>query len=248
MGEPDWVGSRTVPTTALITGGAGFIGCALAGRLRGRFDRVVAMDSLHPQVHSTRTRPAALHEAVELVVADVTHPAAWDELLTHVRPDAVVHLAAETGTAQSLTEASRHASVNVVGTTTMLDAFTRHDALPDRVVLASSRAVYGEGAWQDASGAVVLPGQRSHAMLAAGAWDFPGLTPLPVVGVARRAPAEQRVRGDQAGAGARPPRVGPRGRGPPRGPAAPERLRSRADAEQPLHGDPAALRATRGGR
>ena len=180
MGEPDWVGSRTVPTTALITGGAGFIGCALAGRLRGRFDRVVAMDSLHPQVHSTRTRPAALHEGVELVVADVTHPAAWDELLAHVRPDAVVHLAAETGTAQSLTEASRHASVNVVGTTTMLDAFTRHDTLPDRVVLASSRAVYGEGAWQDASGAVVLPGQRSHAMLATGAWDFPGLTPLPV--------------------------------------------------------------------
>ena len=65
MGEPGWVGSRTVPTTALITGGAGFIGCALEGRLRGRFDRVVAMDSLHPQVHSTRTQPAALHEGVE---------------------------------------------------------------------------------------------------------------------------------------------------------------------------------------
>jgi dTDP-L-rhamnose 4-epimerase len=140
----------------------------------------VALDSLHPQVHPTTRRPAALDEGVELVVADVTHPASWDRLLANVRPDAVVHLAAETGTAQSLTEASRHALVNVVGTTTMLDAFTRHDVHPERVVLASSRAVYGEGAWRDRSGAVVLPGQRSHAMLAAGTWDFPGLTPLPV--------------------------------------------------------------------
>jgi dTDP-L-rhamnose 4-epimerase len=168
-----------VATTALITGGAGFIGCALAGRLRKRFDRVVAMDSLHPQVHSTTSRPAALDSAVELVVADVRDSATWDVLLPDLRPDVVVHLAAETGTAQSLTEASRHASVNVVGTTTMLDAFTRHDGLPARVVLASSRAVYGEGAWRDAAGRVVLPGQRSHAMLAARTWEFPGLTPTP---------------------------------------------------------------------
>jgi dTDP-L-rhamnose 4-epimerase len=180
MQAPGSVGSRTVPTTALVTGGAGFIGCALAGRLLGRFDRVVAVDSLHPQVHPTTTRPVALAEGVELVVGDVTLPATWDAVLTDARPDAVVHLAAETGTAQSLTEASRHAMANVVGTTAMLDAFGRHDRLPDRVVLASSRAVYGEGAWQDPDGRIVLPGQRSHAMLASGEWDFPGLTPMPV--------------------------------------------------------------------
>ena len=168
-----------MPTTALITGGAGFLGCALAGRLLERFDGVVALDSLHPQVHPTRRRPAALARGVELVVADVTHAASWDALLADIRPDVVVHLAAETGTAQSLTEASRHASVNVVGTTEMLDALTRHDLRPGRVVLASSRAVYGEGAWRDAAGKLVLPGQRSHTMLASGTWDFPGLTPMP---------------------------------------------------------------------
>lgn len=166
-------------TTALITGGAGFLGCALAGRLLARFDRVVALDSLHPQVHPARTRPAALDDRVELVVGDVTEAATWNDLLGHVRPSALVHLAAETGTAQSLTEASRHASVNVVGTAAMLDALSRHEIRPDRIVLASSRAVYGEGPWVDASGTVVLPGQRSHAMLAAGTWDFPGLTPCP---------------------------------------------------------------------
>jgi dTDP-L-rhamnose 4-epimerase len=169
----------TVSTTVLITGGAGFIGCALGERLLDRFDRVVALDSLHPQVHPTMERPAALPQGVELVVADVTDPPMWDGLLPEAPPTAVVHLAAETGTAQSLTAASRHAQVNVVGTTVMLDAFTRNGIRPERVVLASSRAVYGEGAWQDAAGSVVLPGQRSHAMLASGRWDFPGLTPLP---------------------------------------------------------------------
>ena len=168
-----------MPTTALITGGAGFLGCSLAGRLLARFDRVVALDSLHPQIHPTRSRPDALDHRVELVVGDVIDTDVWDRVLTEVQPAAVVHLAAETGTAQSLTEASRHASVNVVGTTAMLDAFTRHGTRPDRIVLASSRAVYGEGPWVDASGTVVLPGQRTHAMLAAGTWDFPGLTPRP---------------------------------------------------------------------
>ena len=73
-------------------------------------------------------------------------PSDWDALLADVRPTVVVHLAAETGTAQSLTEATRHALVNVVGTTEMLDALVRHDSLPEKVVLTSSRAVYGEGA------------------------------------------------------------------------------------------------------
>jgi len=163
----------------LVTGGAGFIGCAVSGRLADGFDRVVALDNLHPQVHATAQRPAALDPRVELVHGDVTSRETWDGLLADVRPDVVLHLAAETGTAQSLTESTRHAQVNVVGTTQMLDALLRHDALPDRVVLTSSRAVYGEGAWVDAEGRTHHPGQRTAEMLEAGQWDFPGLTPTP---------------------------------------------------------------------
>lgn len=162
----------------LVTGGAGFIGCALSGGLADRYDRVVAVDTLHPQVHAVTERPAALDPRVELVHGDVTDAALWDSVLGEVRPDAVVHLAAETGTAQSLTEATRHGSVNVVGTTAMLDAFVRHSALPERVLMTSSRAVYGEGAWADAHGVVHYPGQRTPAMLEAGEWDFEGLRPL----------------------------------------------------------------------
>jgi len=167
--------------TVLVTGGAGFIGTALAPLLVRDFDRVVALDVLHPQVHARRERPAGLDEAVELVVGDVTDATVWDGLLAAARPDVVVHLAAETGTGQSLTESTRHAAANVVGTTQMLDAFVRHDATPERVVLTSSRAVYGEGAWQDErTGDVVYPAQRTRASLEAGHWDVPGARPLPM--------------------------------------------------------------------
>jgi dTDP-L-rhamnose 4-epimerase len=166
-------------TTCLVTGGAGFIGCALSTALPDHFDRVVALDNLHPQVHPSQDRPAALDPRVELVRGDVTLAEDWNSLLEDVSPTAVIHLAAETGTGQSLTEATRHALVNVVGTTQMLDAFVRHERLPERVVLTSSRAVYGEGAWRDAAGEVSYPGQRSRAMLESGTWDFPGLTATP---------------------------------------------------------------------
>jgi len=169
-----------VTQSCLITGGAGFIGCAVSSILKERFDRVIALDSMHPQIHATPARPKNLDSSVELFVGDVTLRETWNALLPGFKPDVVIHLAAETGTGQSLTEGTRHASVNVVGTTQMLDAFVRHECIPSRVVLTSSRAVYGEGAWEDvSSGAISYPGQRSKAQLENHTWDFPGLKCLP---------------------------------------------------------------------
>ncbi|WP_250526177.1 NAD(P)-dependent oxidoreductase [Caballeronia sp. GAWG2-1] len=163
----------------LVTGGAGFIGCAIAELLAASAARYVVMDNLHPQVHKTQTRPEALHKRAELVVGDVTVPTDWDALLAEFQPEVVVHLAAETGTGQSLTEASRHGLVNVVGTTQMTDAFGRHKVNVEHVLLTSSRAVYGEGAWQSKDGQITYPGQRGRTQLEAAAWDFPGATSLP---------------------------------------------------------------------
>ena len=165
--------------TVLVTGGAGFIGTAVANRLAADADRWVVVDNLHAQVHPTNSRPRALHPRAELVVRDVTDATAWDALLDDVRPDTVLHLAAETGTAQSLHEATRHAVVNVVGTTAMLDALGRAEHVPRHFVLTSSRAVYGEGEWVREDGERYSPGPRSHAQLASGAWDFPGSGPVP---------------------------------------------------------------------
>jgi dTDP-L-rhamnose 4-epimerase len=89
-------------------------------------------------------------------------------------------LAAETGTAQSLAQATRHGSVNVVGTAQLLDALSRSDLVPDQFVIASSRAVYGEGAWQCGT-QVFYPRPRRHAQLLAGIWDPKGPTGEPAV-------------------------------------------------------------------
>lgn len=164
--------------SCLVTGGAGFIGCALAPYLPDLFAQVMVLDNLHPQIHPQRIRPDALPQQVRFIEGDITVPAVWDDLLARYSPALVVHLAAETGTGQSLTAAWRHAAVNVAGLACMLDAMVRHDRLPRRIVLTSSRAVYGEGAWQGAGG-IVYPGQRTRAQLERGQWDFPGLDPLP---------------------------------------------------------------------
>lgn len=156
---------------ALVTGGAGFIGSALSHRLIGQGFAVVALDNLHPQIHPAGGRPAELHADAELVVGDVTDPAVWDTLLDRLAPDLVVHLAAETGTGQSLDQATRHSQVNVVGTTVMTDALLRHQRIPAQLMLASSRAVYGEGQWATESGEIFYPAPRGHAQLDRAEWD-----------------------------------------------------------------------------
>lgn len=155
----------------LVTGGAGFIGTSLARELADAADQWVVLDNLHPQVHPGSRPPADLPDAVDLRVGDVTSADDLDALVADVRPDTVVHLAAETGTAQSLAESTRHGMVNVVGTTQLLDAFTRAGHVPGHVVLTSSRAVYGEGLWRNADGTTFQPGLRTHAQLEAGLWD-----------------------------------------------------------------------------
>ncbi|MGH9281563.1 MAG: NAD-dependent epimerase/dehydratase family protein, partial [Acidimicrobiales bacterium] len=170
--------------SVLVTGGAGFLGCNLAGLLLAEGDRVTALDVLHPQVHPDRQRPALLPDGVDLIPADVANEQGWDAVLSLVGPDVIVHLAAETGTGQSLTEASRHARVNVLGTTQLLDALTRRRRAPDQLVLASSRAVYGEGEWEG-DGVVFRPGPRTHDALVAGRWDPTG----PAGGLARSLPS-----------------------------------------------------------
>ncbi|OBK45108.1 NAD(P)-dependent oxidoreductase [Mycobacterium sp. 1081908.1] len=163
----------------LITGGAGFIGSALARRLVDAGYDVAVMDVLHPQVHAEGAA-INLPPSVRLFTGDVTHAPDCDAVLRLVRPAQIVHLAAETGTAQSLSEATRHGSVNVVGTTQLLDALGRSGHVPDQLVLASSRAVYGEGAWQ-CGPRVFYPPPRSHAQLLAGIWDPQGPTDDPAI-------------------------------------------------------------------
>lgn len=159
----------------LITGGAGFIGTNTIKYIQEKTQdeyHFFVFDNLHPQVHRTVGRPQDLPSNVELFTGDVEHAGNWDTVLKLVSPDIIIHLAAETGTGQSLTESSRHGRVNVVGTTEMLDALRRNKVKPEHIILASSRAVYGDGMWVSKTGGEQQVAARTHAALEAKKWDY----------------------------------------------------------------------------
>lgn len=159
----------TIRQRVLITGGAGFIGTALSSVLTTDHE-ITVLDNLHPQVHGAIEEPPVLTAGVRFVRGDVRDLDLMTSLVREVRPTVVVHLAAETGTGQSLSDATAHASTNVVGTATLLDALWKLDVRPEHLLLTSSRAVYGEGSW-DQGGRIVYPPPRSHADLSAARWD-----------------------------------------------------------------------------
>lgn len=107
-----------------------------------------------------------------MIVGDVRNGDLLDQVISDLQPDFVVHFAAETGTSQSMSECSRHASVNVVGTAELVDALKRSNVRPLSILLASSRAVYGEGAWRSADGVSFYPGIRSRSQFLEMRWDF----------------------------------------------------------------------------
>jgi dTDP-L-rhamnose 4-epimerase len=160
----------------LITGGAGFIGCWLLEALAAAGHAVTVLDSLSPQVHGTQSEAAVRERwfsqpGRELVVADVRDRDTVDRLLAGA--EAVVHLAAETGTGQSMYQIAHYVDVNVAATAMLLELIgVRHRHIR-KLVLASSRAVYGEGAYRLAD-ALVSPQARTRDVLAAGRWEPAG--------------------------------------------------------------------------
>ena len=156
----------------LITGGAGFIGSRLALALNERGCNVTVLDNLSPQIHGASPRQSALFRSIEgqvrFIEADVTDRAALTDALAGQH--AVVHYAAETGTGQSMYQIDRYARVNVGGTALMLDILANQPHSVRRLVVASSRSIYGEGKYHSAEHGVVYPGHRSPAAMSAG--DF----------------------------------------------------------------------------
>ena len=131
----------------LVTGAAGFIGSVVVDRLLGRGDEVVGLDNFDPY-YPPATKRANLASALKserfrLVEADIRDADRIYRLLDEVRPEAVVHLAALAGVRPSIERPGLYASVNVGGTTHLLDAASRLDPKP-RFVYASSSSIYGE--------------------------------------------------------------------------------------------------------
>ena len=137
----------------LITGGAGFIGSNLSLRLVEKGYYVTVLDNLHPQIHGENAEQnSALYQSIKdkvhFIKGDVVNKSDWYRALENQH--IIVHLAAETGTGQSMYEIERYTQVNVNGTAILLDYLTNEKHQIEKVVVASSRAVYGEGKYYSA--------------------------------------------------------------------------------------------------
>jgi dTDP-L-rhamnose 4-epimerase len=168
----------------LITGGAGFIGRALVQHLTKRGAKVTIFDNLHRQVHGDGAQPN-FPTGVHFIKGDIRDSALVDRLVTSLRPNVIVHLAAETGTGQSYDEPARYCDVNVQGTAHLITAARNQPNGLRLILLASSRAVYGEGPYRQADGNVIVPPPRRSSDLQAKRFvpldrDKKPLTPMPV--------------------------------------------------------------------
>lgn len=166
-----------------ITGGLGFIGQHLAKDLLEKGHKVLLIDSLSPQIHGDLPE---IHAPIgaNVVRMDLCSIPERYELIDGV--DIIFHLAAETGTAQSMYQMSHYTRVNCVGTTALLEAIAKCDKRPKQIILGSSRSVYGEGAYtpSDNPGPIVNAVVRAREALDKGHWEpvdenGRSLTPVP---------------------------------------------------------------------
>ncbi len=159
----------------LITGGAGFIGSHTADMLLAAGHQVRILDLLDPQIHGcSETFPDYLDRRIECRRGDVRNLETVQSALDEI--DAVFHFAAETGVGQSMYDLQSYVDTNCVGTATVLEAIIKSKRRLNRFVLASSRAVYGEGSYCCAQHGTVHPPVRPREQLEAG--DFSPHCPI----------------------------------------------------------------------
>ena len=153
----------------LITGGAGFIGSHLADELIAHGYEVRALDNLSEQVHGTdAVRPEYLHPEVELIVGDVRDKKTVKNALEGV--DMVFHFAAMVGVGQSMYEIQEYTDVNNVGTAVLLEELIEKPI--EKLVVASSMSIYGEGLYKNPAGNLIQECERSLHDLKNQRWEM----------------------------------------------------------------------------
>lgn len=163
----------------LITGGAGFIGSNIALKLIDKGLNVTVLDNLSPQIHGDNpeiTSPLyrSIINKVNFINGSVTSKEKWAEAIDE--QDAIIHLAAETGTGQSMYEIQKYIDVNIGGTAIMLDLLANNPHKIKKIVVAVSRAIYGEGKYKCIEHGIVYPTERLDEDMAKG--DFQCKCPI----------------------------------------------------------------------
>jgi len=158
----------------LITGGAGFIGSNLALKLTGRGYIITVLDNLSEQIHGSdpeNTSPLykSIKDKVRFIKGTVTSREDLEKSIEG--QDAIVHYAAETGTGQSMYCIEKYTEVNVQGTALMLDILVNQKNSVKKVIIASSRSIYGEGKYEHPELGVVYPSHRTEKEMLAGNFE-----------------------------------------------------------------------------
>ncbi len=171
----------------LITGGAGFIGSGLALYLVDNGYTVTILDNLSQQIHGEEPEKnsplyLSIKDKVRFIKGTVTSRSDWETAIAD--NEVIVHLAAETGTGQSMYQIEHYAQVNIGGTALMLDILANQKTVVKKVVIASSRAIYGEGKYISKELGAVYPKHRIAADMDKGQFEvtYPGVIgPLELV-------------------------------------------------------------------
>lgn len=171
----------------LITGGAGFIGSKLALKLLDSGHNITVLDNLSSQVHgkdpsTTSSLYRTIKDKVRFIKGSVTNSRDW--LAAVPGQNIILHFAAETGTGQSMYEIGRYTDVNIKGTAILLDILTNNSHTVEKLIIASSRAVYGEGKYLSDEMGIVYPNPRQKDHMFKGDFEvkYPGcFLPLKVM-------------------------------------------------------------------
>lgn len=157
----------------LISGGAGFIGSNLALSLIEKNYSVTVLDNLSKQVHGEDPEQSFLYRSiaakVRFIKGDVRNREDWEKSLKG--QDAVIHLAAETGTGQSMYEIYKYSQVNISGTALLFDIIANGQYPIKKIIVASSRAIYGEGKYKCPEHGIVYPMSRIQSDLLNGLFE-----------------------------------------------------------------------------
>ena len=171
----------------LVTGGAGFIGSNVSLGLVKKGYNVTVLDVLTPQIHGEdpeRTSPLykSILGKVRFIRGSVVSRDDWKRALDG--QDAIIHLAAETGTGQSMYEVKHYTDVNIGGTSLLLDILINEPHTVKKIVVASSRAIYGEGRYHSSEKGYVYPLARKDDDMKSGDFEckYAGCGPLQLVG------------------------------------------------------------------
>lgn len=156
----------------LVTGGAGFIGSHVTDLLIEKGHDVRILDNLETQIHGGK-KPDYVNTKAEFIKGDISSMDVWKKSLENV--DAVIHLAASTGIGQSMYQPLKYLSSNIIGTTILYELLLNNPDIKKsikKIIVASSKTIYGEGSYKCKTHGVIYPEQRTIEQLKKKEWEL----------------------------------------------------------------------------